>query len=38
MVRLSADQARYTDDGGTVLDFLPIDDPAVFRIEGKLCA
>ena len=38
MERLSADRARYTDDAGTVLDFLPADDPAVFRIEGRLCA
>ncbi len=38
MERLSADRARYTDDAGTVLDFLPVDDPAVFRLEGKLCA
>jgi hypothetical protein len=41
MERLSADRARYTDDAGTVLDFLPVDDPAVLsrlRSEGKLCA
>lgn len=37
MVRLAADRARYTDDAGTVLDFLPVDDPAAFRFEGKVC-
>ena len=38
MERLSPDRARYTDDAGTVLVFRPVDDPAVLRIEGKLCA
>jgi len=37
MVRLSADRARYTDDGGTVLTFLPIEDPTVFRQQGRGC-
>lgn len=36
MVRVSADRARYTDDGGKVLTFLPIDDPSVFR--PRVCA
>ena len=37
MVRLSADRARYTDDGGTVHTFRPVDDPSVFRKQGRLC-
>lgn len=36
MVRLSTDRARYTDDGGRQLTFLPIDDPSVFR--PRICA
>ena len=38
MVRLSADRASYTDDAGTVLEFLPVDDPTVFRQQGRGCA
>jgi hypothetical protein len=37
MVRLSVDQARYTDDDGAVLNFLPVDDPRVFRKQGLGC-
>ena len=36
MVRLSEDRARYTDDGGKKLTFLPISDPTVFR--PRICA
>ncbi|SES40379.1 hypothetical protein SAMN05216199_3377 [Pedococcus cremeus] len=37
MVRLSAERARYTDDTGTVLNFLPVGDPSVFRMTGRGC-
>lgn len=37
MVRVSADRARYTDDEGAVLNFLPVDDPRVFRMNGRGC-
>jgi hypothetical protein len=37
MVRVSADRARYTDDGGSVHTFLPIEDPTVFRKQGRGC-
>lgn len=38
MKRLADDRARYTDDGGKVLDMLPASGPSVYEVEGKGCA
>jgi hypothetical protein len=38
MQRLDRGLARYVDDGGTVLDLLPADDPAVLEGYRYRCA
>lgn len=37
MTRLSEDRARYEDDGGTILEFLPVQDPSVRSVETAEC-
>lgn len=38
MVRIGENRARYRDDGGGVVIFLPVDDPSVQEVEKALCA
>lgn len=37
MTRIGRDHARFKDDGGAVVVFLPVDDPAVRGVEDALC-
>jgi len=34
---VESNRARYTDDGGTELEFLPVDHPAVTPMKDFLC-
>lgn len=38
MVRLGENRARFDDDGGASVVFLPVDDPRVTPVETALCA
>jgi hypothetical protein len=37
MKRVSKDRARFDDDGGSTVVFLPVNDPAVRPVEKALC-
>lgn len=37
IVRVSADEARYTDDGGATVVLKHVDDPAVRPVDKALC-
>jgi hypothetical protein len=37
MKRVSQDRARFDDDGGSTVVFLPVNDPAVRPVEKALC-
>lgn len=37
MTRVSEDRARFEDDGGSTVAFLPVDHPSVRPVDRALC-